>query len=178
MAQPFSLTAVPTLNIFSDRRSVNGQLISKLLFIEKIFSLKLVDKSVEYKCFDWADGSVVSAPMRPINTVRNNETLLHRHRSTQFIHNLSSCLSLAMSNRLSSRRPNVWSESFPNRYPSRAPLSSQSRTTLQSLSPFLNSSDTYICCSYSPRCFIIQKVSNVLLLLTFHSLWYHFKAII
>lgn len=96
--------------------------------------------------------------MRP-NTSLRNETALHRHRSSQFIHSLSSCLSLAMSNRLSSRRTNLWSEGAANRCASRL-TSSQTRSPLQSLSPILNSSDTYICCSYSPRCFIIQKVRS------------------
>ncbi|CAG2100269.1 unnamed protein product [Medioppia subpectinata] len=64
-----------------------------------------------------------------------------------------------MSNRLSTRRPNLWSYNGANRFGGRGPSpTSQCRTPLQSLSPILNSNDTYICCSYSPRCFIIQKV--------------------
>ncbi|XP_054168059.1 putative uncharacterized protein DDB_G0282133 isoform X3 [Oppia nitens] len=96
--------------------------------------------------------------MRPNGAIRSNDTQLHRHRSQQFIQNLSSCLSLAMSNRLPPRRPNIWPYSPANRSTSRVSAANEVRTPLQSLSPILNSNDTYICCSYSPRCFIIQKV--------------------
>jgi len=117
-----------------------------------------------YKYLGLADGSVsVAALMRHQTAICQNEVQHYRHRSTQFFRDLSSCISLAMSNRLSSRRPSIWSDERTS-CASRGSVCNQSRTQLQSLSPILNSHDTYICCSYSPRCFIIQKVIIFLIL--------------
>jgi hypothetical protein len=115
-----------------------------------------------YKYLGLADGSLAALMRR--SAICSNEVQQYRHRSTQLIHDLSSCLSLAMSNRLSSRRPSIWSEERTT-CGSRGSMSNQTRNQLQSLSPILNSHDTYICCSYSPRCFIIQKVINIFLCL-------------
>ncbi len=61
-----------------------------------------------YKYLGLADGSLAALMRR--SAICSNEVQQYRHRSTQLIHDLSSCLSLAMSNRLSSRRPSIWSE--------------------------------------------------------------------